>query len=108
MRENKIVHFSDDFTIEDINEAMSNQDDILYFSRHISEKNEFHIVNYKEGDFTITPFVSQLFNFYKANKLEHLVSESKLKGNESFAIIMNASDELINQLKKDLNTLLKK
>lgn len=109
MKEYKVVHFSDEFTMEDINEAMSFQDDILYFTRHITEKNEFHIVNYKDGEFTLTPFITQLFNFYKSyEKLSDLVSEAKVKGNDKFSIIINANDELINQIKKDLNSLLKK
>jgi hypothetical protein len=108
--ENKIVHFSDDFTINDINEAMSHQDDILYFSRLISEKNEFHIVNYKKGNFQLTPFISQLLNFYKKDeKISKILSESvKIKGNDAFTIIYNVNDELANQLKNDLNNLLKK
>ena len=71
--------------------------------------NEFHIVNYKEGEFTLTPFISQLFGFYQSNeKLSPLVSDSKVKGNNSFTIIHNTNEELIEQIKSDLNTLLKK
>jgi len=109
MEDYKVVHFSEDFTMDDINEAMSFQDDILYFTREITEKNEFHIVNYKDGEFTLTQFVTQLFNFYKNDKnLSPIVSESKVKGNDKFAIIINSNEQLINQLKKDLNILLKK
>jgi hypothetical protein len=109
MKEYKVVHFSDDFTIDDINEAMVHQDDILYFTRHLSEKNEFHVVNYKDGEFTLTSFISQLFNFYKNDKsLSKIIGESKIKGNDSFTIIQNVNDNLINQIKKDLNILLKK
>jgi len=109
MEEYKVVHFSEDFTMEDINEAMSNQDDIIYFTRMLTEKNEFHIVNYKEGEFTLTQFVTQLFNFYGNDKnLTNIVKEAKVKGNDSFTIVLNANDDLINQIKKDLNILLKK
>jgi len=109
MKDYKVVHFSDEFTMDDINDAMSNQDDIIYFTRQLTEKNEFHIVNYKDGEFTITQFVSQLFNFYKNDKdLANIVSEAQVKGNDSFSIILNANDDLINQIKKDLNILLKK
>lgn len=109
MKEYKVVHFSDDFSMDDINEAMLHQDDILYFTRHISEKNEFHIVNHKKGEFTLTPFITQLLNFYNSNKeLSQFVRESKVKGNDSFTIILNVNDNLINQIKKDLNLLLKK
>ena len=109
MKDYKVVHFSDEFSMDDINEAMSNQDDIIYFTRQITEKNEFHIVNHKGGEFTLTQFVTQLFNFYKNDKnLSPLISESKVKGNDSFAIILNAGDNLIEQIKKDLNILLKK
>ncbi len=109
MEEYKVVHFSSDFSMDDINEAMSFQDDILYFTREISEKNEFHIVNYKDGEFTLTQLVTQLFNFYKNNeKLSPIVSESKVKGNDKFTIIVESNDDLITQIKKDLNILLKR
>lgn len=109
MKEYKVVHFSEDFTLDDINEAMSYQDDILYFTRYIPEKNEFHVVNHKNGEFTLTSFVTQLFSFYKNDKkLTNLVSEAKVKGNDSFTIILNTKQELVEQIKKDLNTLLKK
>ena len=109
MKDYKVVHFSDEFTMDDINEAMSFQDDIIYFTRQITEKNEFHIVNHKNGEFTLTQFVTQLFNFYKNDKnLSPLVSESKVKGNDSFTIVLNANEKLITQIKKDLNILLKK
>jgi len=109
MKDYKVVHFSNDFSMEDISEAMSFQDDILYFTREITEKNEFHIVNHKNGEFTLTQFVTQLFNFYQNDKkLSPLVSESKVKGNDSFTIILNANENLISQIKKDLNILLKK
>ena len=109
MKDYKVVHFSDEFTMDDINEAMSFQYDILYFTRQITEKNEFHIVNHKNGEFTLTQFVTQLFSFYKNDKnLSPLVSESKVKGNDSFTIVLNANEKLIAQIKKDLNILLKK
>ncbi|MFW5848006.1 MAG: hypothetical protein ACOCVF_03740 [bacterium] len=109
MNKYKVVHFSDEFTIEDINNVMSSKEGVLYFTRYIPEKNEFHIVNHKKGEFTITPFVTQIFNFYNNNKnLSGLVKESKVKGNETFAIITNVRENLLTQLKKDLNTLLKK
>jgi hypothetical protein len=108
MKDYKVVHFSDEFNLDDINEALSATDDIIYYTRDLNEKNEFHVVNYKEGDFTITPFITQMFNFYKTNKLSHLVKESKVKGNDKFAIIVNTNEDLINRLKNDLNLLLKK
>jgi len=109
MKDYKVVHFSDEFSMEDISEAMSFQDDILYFTREITEKNEFHIVNHKNGEFTLTQFVTQLFNFYNTDKnLSSLVRESKVKGNDTFAIITNADENLIARIKKDLNILLKK
>ena len=40
MKDYKVVHFSEEFTMDDINEAMSSQDDILYFTRYVAEKNE--------------------------------------------------------------------
>jgi len=109
MREYKVVHFSEDFSMEDINEAMSSQDEILYFTRYIQEKNEFHIVKHKNGDFKITSFITQLFGFYKKNKnTSSLLDETKVKGNDSFVIIQNVNEQLIERLKNDLNILLKK
>lgn len=109
MEDYKVVHFSGDFTMTDITDAMSHQDDIIYYTRQIVETNEFHIVNYKEGQFTLTPFVTQLFNFYQNNEnLSSLVKESKVKGNDKFAIILNVNEDLVNQIKNDLNKLLKK
>jgi len=109
MEDYKIVHFSNEFSMEDINEAMSFQDDIIYFTRYITEKNEFHIVNHNKGEFTLTPLVTQLFNFYSNDKnLSPLVKESKVKGNDAFTIVLNVNEGLIEQIKKDLNTLLKK
>jgi hypothetical protein len=109
MKDYKIVHFSYDFSMEDINEAMSFQDEIIYYTREITEKKEFHIVNHKGGKFPLTPFVTQLFNFYsKDANASKFIGESKVKGNNNFSIIVNANDKLINQLKKDLNVLLKK
>jgi hypothetical protein len=109
MKDYKVVHFSEEFSMEDINEAMSFQDDILYYTRYIAEKKEFHIVNHSNGEFTLTPFISQLFNFYNQNeKLSELISDTKLKGNDSFTIIFNVNEDLISQIKNDLNSLLKK
>lgn len=109
MKEYKVVHFSDEFTMDDISEAMSFQDEIIYFTREITEKKEFHIVNHKKGKFPLTPFVSQLFEFYtKDNSMKGITNETKIKGNDNFTIVLNANDKLIDQLKEDLNILLKK
>lgn len=109
MKEYKIVHFSNEFSMDDINEAMSYQDEIIYYTREITEKKEFHIVNHNNGKFPLTPFVTQLFNFYKKNEgISKFINETKIKGNDNFTIILNSNENLINQLKNDLNTLLKK
>jgi len=109
MKDYKVVHFSDEFSMDDINEAMSFQDEIIYYTRYIIEKNEFHIVNHNGGEFTLTPFISQLFNFYSTNeKLSPFVTKTKVKGNDTFTIILNVNEELVNRIKDDLNTLLKK
>jgi hypothetical protein len=106
---NKVLHFSDGFSLDDINNVLSSKDGILYYTRQISEKNEFHIINHKDGTMTITPFITQLLNYYNTNKqTQTIIRESKVKGNEKFAIITNTNQVLIEQLKKDLNILLKK
>ena len=72
------------------------------------KKHEFHVVKYKDGKFNITQFTTQLFGFYKNNEqLSILITETTIKGNDSFAIISNTNDNLIEHLKKDLNILLK-
>lgn len=109
MEEYKIVHFSNEFTMEDINEAMSLQDDIIYYTRQISEKNEFHIVNHNNGEFTVTAFITELFKFYTTDtSLGESMKGTKIKGNEKFSIIINTDEVLIERLKLDLNNLLKK
>lgn len=104
----KVVHFSEEFSLTEINSVMKSKDSVIYYTRYIAESNEFHIVRHKDGKVVITQFITQLFNYYKNNEgLSVLISEVKIKGNEKFSIIMNPSNELITQLKKDLNILLK-
>jgi len=109
MGNNKVVHFSEEFSMNEINTVMKGRDEVIYYTRYIAEKNEFHIVRYKDSEIIITPFMTQLFNYYKNNEgLSNLISDSKIKGNDNFSIILNPSTELITQIKKDLNVLLKK
>lgn len=109
MINNKVLHFSEGFSITEINDVLSTKPDVIYYTREISENNQFHVVNNKKGDFVITPFIIQLFEYYKKNdKLSTLIKESKVKGNDIFSIIINTNDELINQIKRDLNQMLNK
>ena len=104
----KVLHFLEGFSINEINYVLSKRDEIIYYTRYISETKEFHIVKHKDGNFVMTPFISQLFNFYKKNDtLCEKLSNVKVKGNDNFAIITNTDQELINQIKRDLNILLK-
>jgi hypothetical protein len=105
----KVLHFLEGFSVNEINDVLSKKDDVVYYTRYIPEKNEFHIVKHRDGDFVMTPFVSQLFNFYKKNESsENLLSDVKIKGNDNFVIITSSNIELITRLKNDLNVLLKK
>lgn len=108
MNNNKVLHFSDGFSLNDINNLLSENNDILYYTRILSEKNEFHVVKHKNGKFTITTLLTQLFEFYKKNEnFSKLISNSTLKGNNDFTIVSNVNENLTNQLKSDLNKLLK-
>lgn len=109
MAEHKVVHFNEDFTLKDIEEALSSRDDIAYFTRYLQEKGEFHIVKRAGGELNVTPFVSELFGFYKkVDGLPPLIESTRIKGNDTFAIIMSVKDEIIERLRQDLNILLKK
>ena len=109
MINNKVLHFLEGFSLDEVNNVLLTKPEVIYYTRYISETNEFLVVNNKRGDFTITPFITQLLEYYKKNnELSNLVKESKVKGNDSFSIILNVNEELINQIKKDLNQLLKK
>lgn len=109
MTNNKVLHFLDGFSMNEINDVLSTKPDTIYYTRYIQESNEFHVINNNNGKFEITPFITQLFDFYSKNeKLSGLIKESKVKGNKSFSIIMNTNEELINKLKNDLNVLLNK
>lgn len=105
---NKIIHFSDGFSSLEINDVLSKRTEVIYYTRVISDKKEFHIVNYRKGSFKITSLVTQLFDFYKKNEnLSKLIENCKIKGNDNFTIIDNIDEELINIIKKDLNKLIK-
>lgn len=109
MINNKVLHFSEGFSLDEINNVLSNKQEVIYYTRYIPENNEFHIVNNKNGSFTITKFMTQLLEHYnKISELSNLITETKIKGNDKFAIIINTNEQLMNQIKKDLNLLLKK
>lgn len=104
----KVLHFLDGFSLNEINDVLSKRSDIIYYTRYIPESNEFHIIKHKDGNFVMTSFISHLFNFYKNNQsLSEKISNVKLKGNDNFTIITNTNQELITQIKHDLNILLK-
>lgn len=104
----KVLHFLEGFSLNEINAVLSKRDEVVYYTRYIPESNEFHIVKHKDGNFVMTSFISQLFDFYKKNDtLCEKLSNVKIKGNDNFTIISNTNQELINQIKRDLNILLK-
>lgn len=110
MNNSKVVHFSDEFSCDEINKYLIECPDIYYYTRYIPEKNEFHIVkNNNKGNISITPLISQLFKFYENDtNYSKLLTETKVKGNENFAILINTNNNLNEKLKKDLNVLLKR
>lgn len=103
----KILHFPGDFTANEISKILEKRNDVLYYTRQINE-NEFHLVKNNESSFfKVFPFETQLLKFYESNKdFKDLIKGIKLKGNDNFSIIENASPELIEKLKKDFNKLL--
>lgn len=103
---NKIVHFSEESTLDDINDFLKNKNGILYFTRYIPNKKQFHIINHDNGEFEITPFITKLLDFYKKRNIKF--DKINIKGNDTFAILMNVNNDMVNILKNDLNKLLKK
>lgn len=104
----KIIHFPSDFTFDDINKILSKKDDILYYTRIMEDKNEFHLIKYNENaSFKIQSFGTQLLDFYSKNsQTKNIIKDIKIKGNDNFAILENISSELIEKLKDDFNKLL--
>lgn len=110
MNNNKVVHFSDESNCNDINQFIKENNNVLYYTRIIPEKNEFHIVKTSDrGEIEITQLITQLFKFYeKDQSYSKLLTDTKVKGNDNFAIIVNSTKNLNEKLRKDLNILLKK
>ena len=104
---NNIIHFlSEDISLKEINSLMKTKNE-QYFSVLFNEKNELHIVKHDKGYFKINEMITELFNFYEKNNI--LANKLSIKGNDNFTIIYNINNpELINRIKTDLNTLLKK
>jgi len=109
MNNNKVLHFSGEFKMDDISSILNKNQDVIYYTRYIEDKKELHIVNHKKGEFNIMKLISELFNHYKKDEqLAILLSNIKMKGNMNFTIINNIDEEFANKLKNDLNNLLKK
>jgi hypothetical protein len=106
----KILHFPEDFSLEEINKVLKNRSDILYYTRYIKENNQFHLVKHNNtAFFSMQVFESQLLNFYDSkSELKKIVNGAKIKGNDNFAIIENISNDLMEKLKNDFTKLLTK
>jgi len=107
---NKVLHFDQEFSIKEINNYLSLNNDILYFTRLLKEGKEFHIIKYNENAFfKINSLISNLFKYYDSKKeTKFLIEGTKIKGNEKFIIIENINHNLSHRIKTDLNNLLKK
>lgn len=110
MEKPKVVHFSEDFTLENILDYLKDKNDILYYTRTLNDNKEFHIIKYNENAFfEIDKLQSGLFDFYKKNKtILPFLKKLKTRGNSNFIIIENINLDFINKLKNDLNNVLKK
>jgi hypothetical protein len=103
----KILHFPKGFSINEINNYLTKKSNILYYSRELDDKKEFHIVKSNESaEIKVTELIVELLKFYESNNIP--VENINVKGNNSFSIISNISPKFISKLKKDLNSLLKK
>jgi hypothetical protein len=102
---NKILHFNDGFSLNEILNYILDKKDILYYTRIIN--NEFHIIKYNEKSyFKMGILCSELLKFYEKSNLKDLLKDVKIKGNDNFAIINSNNIQLIDRLKNDLNKLL--
>lgn len=107
---NRVLHFDQEFTIKEIVDYLSNNDNVFYYTRLLKEGNELHVVKYNDkAYFKINSLISQLFKFYDGNnKTKSLIEGARIKGNDKFIIIENMNVKLSDRLKVDLNRLLRK
>ncbi|MDY0270306.1 hypothetical protein [Trichloromonas sp.] len=106
----RVVHFSDDFSIEEITNYLKDKSDILYYTRTLKEGKEFHLVKYNDSAFfEMHKLQSELFKFYNNNiSLKPHLKGLKIKGNSNFSITENMNPIIVNKIKNDLNNILKK
>lgn len=103
-----VLHFTQEFTMDDINSYMEGNNDVLYYTRTQTDKDEFHIIKSTNGgSFDITGLGTQLLKHYESiNGMNKLVNGVTIKGNGNFLIMNNVSEKLSDKLKTDLNNLL--
>ena len=103
----KVLHFPDNITNKEIEKLLENRKDIIYYTRIVN--NELHLVKYnKDGFFNSQQLIESLFKHYEKNNLSSLLKGIKIKGNNSFSIINNVSEKLLEIIKKDLSKILVK
>lgn len=103
---NKVLHFDEGFSLKEILKYISNNKNILYYTRIVN--GEFHIIKHNNDSFfNIDIMCSELLKFYENTELKPLLGNVKIKGNNNFAII-NCNTKLTERLKIDLNRLLNK
>lgn len=102
----KVLHFPNDFTLDEINKILENRQDVIYFTRFMD--NQLHIIKHNNsGFFDVQKLIESLFKHYEKNSnLNILLNGIKIKGNNNFSIIDNISEKLIEKIKYDLNNLL--
>lgn len=104
MINNSIMHFSGEFTDKQINDVLSKNDSVKYYTKNLPD--ELHIIS--NGKIKITQLMIELFEYYNKDvQLKTLLTDIKIKGNDKFTIISNISDKLVTKIKCDLNKLLK-
>lgn len=106
----KVVHFTEEFSMKEINDYLKDKKNILYYTRIKNGGNEFHVVkNNENAFFKISTLQSELLKRYeKIEQISNLVKGIKIKGNDKFAILENVNPNIVNIMKNDLNRLLLK
>ena len=106
----KVLHFSQEFSLDEIINYLKDKKDILYFTRTLKENKEFHVIKHDDtAFFKLSILESELLKHYeKVNGLSNLVKGVTVKGNDKFAVVENVHPNIINRMKNDLNKLLLK
>jgi len=106
----KVIHFSEEFSLEEILNYLKDKNDILYYTRTLKEGKEFHLIKYNDkAFFEIHKLQSEVFKYYHNNEsMKPHLKNIKIKGNSNFSITENLNSTIINKLKNDLNNILKK